>query len=105
MIFYDFYGIIGVSGGIENMTSLAFTALQVDIGTISTLIGSVGFPVALCIGLLWYLMKLQQTHKEELVELQNAHKEESDKLSEAISNNTIVMQQILEHMRKEDEKT
>lgn len=104
MIFYDFYGIIGVSGGIENMTSLAFTALQVDIGTISTLIGSVGFPVALCIGLLWYLMKLQQTHKEELVELQNAHKEESDKLSEAISNNTIVMQQILEHMRKEDEK-
>ena len=104
MIFYDFYGIIRVSGGIENMTSLAFTALQVDIGTISTLIGSVGFPVALCIGLLWYLMKLQQTHKEELVELQNAHKEESDKLSEAITNNTIVMQQILEHMRKEDEK-
>lgn len=86
------------------MTSLAFTALQVDIGTISTLIGSVGFPVALCIGLLWYLMKLQQTHKEELVELQNAHKEESDKLSEAITNNTIVMQQILEHMRKEDGK-
>ena len=86
------------------MTSLVFTALQVDIGTISTLVGSVGFPVALCLGLLWYLLKLQQTHKEELVELQNAHKEESDKLSEAITNNTIVMQQILEHMRKEDEK-
>ena len=83
------------------MTSLVFTALQVDIGTISTLVGSVGFPVALCIGLLWYLMKLQQTHKDELVELQNAHKEESDKWIEAINNNTRVMEKVLAKFDKE----
>ena len=83
---------------------LSTYALQVDVGTISTLIGSVGFPVALCIGVLWYLIKLQQTHKEELGELQKSHKEETDKMTEAIQNNTVVLQQILEHMRKEDEK-
>ena len=83
---------------------LSTYALQVDVGTISTLIGSVGFPVALCIGVLWYLVKLQQSHKEELNELAKSHKSEMDGMTEAIQNNTVVLQQILEHMRKEDEK-
>lgn len=82
---------------------LSTYALQVDVGTISTLIGSVGFPVALCIGVLWYLVKLQQSHKEELNELAKSHKSEMDSMTEAIQNNTVVLQQILEHMRKEDE--
>ena len=32
----------------------------------------------------------------------NDHKAEVDKLSESVNNNTLVMTQILEHMRKED---
>ena len=86
------------------MISLMIHALEVDVGTISTLVGSVGFPVALCIGVLWYLVKLQKTHKEELTEMANTHKQEVDRMTEAITNNTVVLQQILEHIRKEDDK-
>ena len=58
---------------------------------IGALVGSVGFPVALCVGLLYYLFKVQKDHKEE-----------TDQLKDAINNLNTVMKQILEHIRKLD---
>lgn len=55
-----------------------------DVSTISQIVSSVGFPIAMCGMMAWYLNKIQDQHKEEM-----------DKMSEAINNNTVVMEKIL----------
>ena len=64
---------------------------EVDVATIGSLVGTVGFPVALSIGLLYYLFKVQKEHKEE-----------TNQLKGAIMELKLVMSQILEHIRKTD---
>lgn len=51
---------------------------------IQNLVTQVGFPIAVCLICFWYIKKLTEGHKEEV-----------NKLSEALNNNTIVMQKIL----------
>ena len=72
---------------------LAFIHLlgEVDVSMIGSLIGTVGFPVALSVGLLYYLFRIQKEHKEE-----------TNQLKEAITELKLVMSQILEHIRKTD---
>jgi uncharacterized membrane protein len=55
-----------------------------DIQTITTLIGSLGFPIVCCIVMFLQLNKTSEMHKEEI-----------DKLSEAVNNNTNVMNQLI----------
>lgn len=77
------------------MINLFLTPLaELGATDIGALVGSVGFPVALCIGLLYYLFKVQKDHKEE-----------TDQLKDAINNLNTVMKQILEHIRKLDSNT
>lgn len=51
-----------------------------DISTISTIISTVGFPIAACIAMFWYINKQSDIHKQEI-----------DKLSDALNNNTIAL--------------
>nr|DAU90353.1 MAG TPA: YvrJ protein family protein [Caudoviricetes sp.] len=61
--------------------------------TIISAISSLGFPIVCCLIVLYMYWKSDQTHKEEV-----------DKLSNAVQNNTIVMEKILEHLEvKKDE--
>ena len=60
-----------------------------DIATITTLIGSLGFPIVCCFVMWWYINKTSEQHKEEM-----------DKMSEAINNNTNVMNQLIAELRK-----
>ena len=55
-----------------------------DIQSITTVITTVGFPIAVCLILFWYINKIQEQHKAE-----------TDKLAEALNNNTLVMQQLV----------
>lgn len=58
---------------------------------VETLITTVGFPIAMCLLFSWYIYKRDE--KDSAKDLE--HKEEVNKLSEAISNNTIVMEKLL----------
>lgn len=58
---------------------------------IETLITTVGFPIAMCILFAWYIYKRDEKDYKKDIE----HKEEVDKLSEAITNNTVVMEKLL----------
>ena len=60
-----------------------------DIQTITTLIGSLGFPIVCCIVMFLQLNKTSEMHKEEI-----------DKLSEAVNNNTNVMNQLISKLDK-----
>lgn len=55
-----------------------------DVQTISQLISTVGFPIAVCIYMAW-----------------DRHTSQSD-MKQALDNNTVALNRILEHMRKED---
>lgn len=59
-----------------------------DFNGIITAISTVGFPIVCCCLLVFYFIKQS-----------NNHKEESAKMAEALNNNTLVMHQILEHLR------
>lgn len=58
-----------------------------DVGAITSLIGSVGFPVCVCLICFWYINKQQESHKEEI-----------KNLTDALNNNTVVMQQLVDHL-------
>lgn len=61
--------------------------------TVISAISSLGFPIVCCLIVLYMYWKSDQKHKAEV-----------DKLSEAVQNNTIVMEKILERLEvKKDE--
>ena len=43
-----------------------------DVGTVTQLVGSLGFPIVCCGALFWYLVKEKEAHKEELEELRKS---------------------------------
>lgn len=51
-----------------------------DASTVTQIITNLGFPIAVCCILFWYVYKMQQKHKEEI-----------DALTQAIENNTIAL--------------
>ena len=51
-----------------------------DVGVITQLIGSLGFPIAMCVAMFWMLFKQSEQHKSEM-----------DKITEALNNNTIAL--------------
>lgn len=42
-----------------------------DIAQITSVIGTLGFPIAACIALFWYLNKEREAHEKEIDELKN----------------------------------
>ncbi len=61
-----------------------------DVSGIIQVVGSLGFPVAACIAVFWYLMKESENHKVEV-----------SKLSDALQNNTIALTKLCDELEKE----
>ena len=58
-----------------------------DYGILEQMIASLGFPIIACFALFWYINKQQEQHKAE-----------TDKLAEALNNNTLVMQKLVDKL-------
>ena len=43
-----------------------------DVTAITQFIGSLGFPIACCVALFWYMMKEKDAHKAEMEELRKS---------------------------------
>lgn len=43
-----------------------------DVGAVTQLVGSLGFPIVCCGALFWYLVKEKDAHKEEMEELRKS---------------------------------
>lgn len=61
-----------------------------DLQTITTLIGSLGFPIAACIACFSMLNKEREEHKQEM-----------QKVTEAINNNTLALTTLTERMGRD----
>lgn len=62
-----------------------------DVTAITQIVSTLGFPIAMCIYLLYRDSKRDEAHKEEMA-----------KMTEAINNNTIALTQLAERMKKND---
>lgn len=54
-----------------------------DLEVILQAISTIGFPIAACIGLFWYLNQERESHKEEMAAV-----------TKALNDNTLVMQEL-----------
>ena len=54
-----------------------------DVGSITQIISTVGFPIAMCVALLWHIQDMADKHKQE-----------TEKFTEALNNNTLVLQKL-----------
>jgi hypothetical protein len=63
-----------------------------DVTVFAQLVGSLGFPIVACIVMFKQLQKQAERHKAEM-----------DKMSEAINNNTAVMNEVLTQLRTKGE--
>lgn len=62
-----------------------------SIDTIMTAISTVGFPIVLSVGLLYVILMIFKAYREDV-----------DKLKEALNNNTLVLQKLIDKLDKED---
>lgn len=60
-----------------------------DIGAITQIIGTLGFPIAACIAMFSMLNKEREAHKEEMNELK-----------QALANNTLALQSLADKLDK-----
>ena len=63
-----------------------------DVGVLTQLIGSLGFQIAMCVALLWIVVKLNEQHKSEM-----------DKMTEALNNNTIALTKLASKLGVDDQ--
>ena len=61
---------------------------MLDINVITSLIGSIGFPIVMCLILIYYIKYLTEKNTEALTQIMNNHKSESMDFKVAIDNNT-----------------
>ena len=69
-----------------------------DANTLITLIGSVGFPIVACIAMAVFFAKVNDNYRNDIKEIQATHKEEVKAMTDAINNNTLVIQRLIDNM-------
>lgn len=65
------------------------------------MIGSLGFPIVACLGMAYFFTKVNDNYRNDIKELNAAHKEEISAMTEAINNNTLVIQKLVDKMEEE----
>lgn len=73
-----------------------------DYSIIVTMVGSLGFPIVACVFIAIFFSRTQDNYRADIKEMQNTHKAETDKMTEAINNNNLLLQRLLDRFDKED---
>ena len=71
--------------------------MLMDLSVITNLISSIGFPIVMCIIMMWYI---KYTNDKDLEERKNYYTELND-VKQAIDNNTQVITQLITRLDKE----
>ena len=84
-----------------------------DVSTIGSLIASLGFPIAACGAMAFFIVKrseandqkletLRKEWREDLMTIQKEHKEEVAKMTDALDNNTTAIERLTERLEREE---
>ena len=66
--------------------------------TWAQVVGSLGFPIVACFGLAWYVKYTTDQNNKEVKEMRQEHKDEIKSVTEAVNNNTIALQKLIDHL-------
>lgn len=75
-----------------------------DANTIVTLIGSLGFPIVACLGMAYFFAKANDNYRNDIKESNQLHKQEMDAMTEAINNNTLVLNRLIDRLGEGDDE-
>ena len=75
-----------------------------DWNVIIASIRSLGFPIIACIGMAMFFNKINDNYRNDIKEMNASHRQEMDKITEAVNNNTMVIQKLLDRMEGLDDK-
>lgn len=73
-----------------------------EMNSIVTAIGSLGFPIVACCAMAYFFAKVNDNYRNDIKEINKGHKEEMAAMTEAINNNTMVIQKLIERMGKDE---
>ena len=65
---------------------------------VSNFISQFGYPIAVSLIAFWYIYKTNQQYRVDIKEIRQEHGIEVHTLSEAVNNNTLVMQKLLDKL-------
>ena len=72
-----------------------------DVNAIIALVGSLGFPIAAAIAMGAMFYKTNENYRDDLKSAGERHKMEMDKITEAINNNTLIIQKLVDKIDKD----
>lgn len=59
-----------------------------------TMIGTVGFPIAMCLLMSWFIYDNQKSNREQLEKITESHRSEMESVKDALVNNTIAVDKL-----------
>lgn len=65
-------------------------------------ITSVGFPIFACLCLGYYVFTQINQYRSDIKDIQKEHKEELSKMTDALNNNTLMIQKLCDKLEKEE---
>ena len=68
---------------------------------IASLVSAVGFPIVAAVGCAAFVKFIYTENQKQLSELNKEHKEEVAKMTEALNNNTLALQKLIDKLDKE----
>lgn len=80
-----------------------------EANSVMQMISSVGFPIVACLGMAWYvkyqmdnyakqIKELREEYNKEIKEIRVENDEQINKVTEALNNNTLVIQRLCDKM-------
>lgn len=69
-----------------------------NIPEIAQLIGTLGFPIVACIAMAYFFAKVNDNYRSDIKEMQTMHKEEICGMTDAINNNSMVIQKLVDKL-------
>lgn len=67
------------------------------------IISTLGFPIACCIGLGWYVKALTDNYRKDIKEMRSENREDLEKTREVLQTNTLVLQKVVDKLSIEDD--
>ena len=69
-----------------------------------SVIASLGFPIVACMALGFYVYKQLDNYRADIKEIQKEHKEEISKMTEALNNNTMTIQKLIDTLENNNKE-
>lgn len=69
-----------------------------DVSAVLSAISTVGFPIACCIAMGFFVKYITDKNREEVAKLNEDHKQEMADVTAALNNNTLALQSLTDHL-------